>query len=120
MSKNLKIDEQDLEPVKKNEQFLDKYQAAKDDVDKLQNSLKKYSIVLGIVGVCFTSFCLFVWYCSSKAGQSQKTLKSPNGDDLIIDFEDMHFSSMTLSVLWGLVLLKAKQGFNAANAKDTD
>ena len=32
----------------------------------------------------------------------------------------MHFSSIIGTVLWGLVLAKAKQGYNAANAKDMD
>ena len=43
IGKNLKIDRADLQPVRKNEQFINKLLESKNDVHNFQSKLKTYS-----------------------------------------------------------------------------
>jgi hypothetical protein len=71
-----------------------------------QSSLTTYSAIVGVASACLMSYSIYSVVASGKQGGK---LSASNTDgEFTIDFEDLHIPGILGSLLWGLVLAKAK------------
>jgi len=80
--------------------------------------ISKFTICLGMIGLMFLAYNLVLKNAEVKMNAKHPMLKAsraPNG------LEDMSATCTAISaMLWGLVVIKAKQGLNASDSKDPE
>ncbi len=85
-----------------------------------QSSLKKFTLFHGVISLSSLCFCLAFLFNSSKNASPDNVLNGAIETNVFLDFNKTQTSCIIASVLWGVMLVKAAQGFSAATAKDID
>ena len=115
------IMKENLETPAESVEFLEYFHSHSKRVDTLQLRLKmisKFCIALGCLGLLFLSYNVFHATAESKMQARHPMLKSGHGSN---GLEDMSTTLNAISaMLWGLVVIKAKQGLTASDSKDPE
>ena len=117
----LKAMAEELETPKQSIAFLKLFQKSAERVESLSSSLKKVSVLVGVVAAFCLVTAIFRYTASVQA--PAKKLQNPlaDGAEYVNANGDIDLSSLSKGLsmfIWGLVLAKAKAGVTAAASKD--